>query len=202
MDTTWGFIVGNYEQDALAELMFAMSSGRSKMQASLQRGMHGEFFLLRDLAVRGTQTPSQLAKTLGVTSGRVSAMLGVLEKKGLIVRTSDPNDGRSMLISITHQGFEHVHAHGEQMRKIVYWIFSQMGERRTKELVQLVGEFMTYMSICNPNQQFPTDEQIREAFDNRQEQCEQFKQRMCSRDCPIIRTDVGEEMNAPAYDKK
>ena len=39
-----------------------------------------------------------------------------------------------------------------------------MGERRTREFVDLVSEFTTYMSICHPGQPRPTAEQVREAF--------------------------------------
>ena len=40
-----------------------------------------------------------------------------------------------------------------------------MGERRTREFVDLVSEFTTYMSICpSRDEPRPTAEQVREAF--------------------------------------
>ena len=52
----------------------------------------------------------------------------------------------------------------EEMRSAICWIFSQMGERRTREFVDLVSEFTIYMSICHPGRPRPTAEQVREAF--------------------------------------
>lgn len=55
----------------------------------------------------------------------------------------------------------------DEMRSAICWIFSQMGERRTREFVDLLSEFTTYMSICHPGQPRPTAEQVRGAFAER-----------------------------------
>ena len=50
------------------------------------------------------------------------------------------------------------------MRATTGRIFSQMGERRTREFVDLAVEFTTYMSLCMPGKSRPTPEQVRQAF--------------------------------------
>lgn len=53
-------------------------------------------------------------------------------------------------MNLTDSGREQSHRMIEEMRSAICWIFSQMGERRTREFVDLVSEFTTYMSICHP----------------------------------------------------
>lgn len=156
-----------YEQEAVDALFACMKGNRSKMQREMLRGTHGESFILHDLLHRGTLTPSQMAASMGATSGRVSTVLAALERKGLITRGVDPDDRRVVCVSLTDAGRERARADMAQMRDTVCWIFGQMGERRTREFVALTEEFMTYMSLCHPGGARPTPEEVREAFARR-----------------------------------
>ena len=60
------------------------------MQREFTRGAHGEQFVLRELSIKGTQSPSQLAAALQTSSGRISTVLSALEKKGWVTRDIDP----------------------------------------------------------------------------------------------------------------
>ncbi len=53
---------------------------------------------LRLLFLKGTATPSELARHTGLTSGAATAMLDRLEKAGLITRQPNPHDRRGTLI--------------------------------------------------------------------------------------------------------
>ena len=55
----------------------------------------------------------------------------------------------------------------DEMRSAICWIFSQMGERRTREFVDLLSEFSTYMAICHPGAPRPTPDEVRAAFAER-----------------------------------
>ena len=156
-----------YEQEAVDALFACMKGNRSKMQRQMLRGAHGESFVLHELAHRGTLTPSQIAASMGATSGRVSTVLAALEKKGLIVREVDPGDRRVVCVSLTDAGRERARADMAEMRDAMCWIFSQMGERRTREFVDLTQEFTTYMMICHPGKPRPTPEEVRAAFAER-----------------------------------
>lgn len=70
-----------FEREALSELYASVWGNRSKMQKEFARGAHGEPFILHELALRGTMTPSQLASSLKASSGRISTVLAALEKK-------------------------------------------------------------------------------------------------------------------------
>lgn len=157
----------DYKLEAVHELMFAMWASRSKATRSFERGAQGEMFVLRELEFQGSCTPSQLAQAMGATSGRISSILSGLTRKGWIVRTGDPQDRRSVVIELSDEGRRVVKQHSDKLVGDLSWVFSQMGERRTREFVGLLSEFMTYLSICGPNEPRPTAQQVEEAFERR-----------------------------------
>lgn len=116
-----------FEQEAVGELYASVWGNRSKMQREFSRGAHGEQFVLRELSLKGTQTPSQLATALQASSGRISTVLSSLEKKGWITRDIDSNDRRIIRVSLTDSGREESHRMIDEMRSAICWIFSQMG---------------------------------------------------------------------------
>lgn len=156
-----------FEQEAVETLWRDVWCHRSQMQRDLSHGA-GEVFVIRMLAHKGTMAPSQLADAMNVTTGRISAVLSALEKKGQIVRSVDPNDRRAVRVELTEAGRERGRKDMEEARSAFCWIFSQMGERRTREFVDLMREFSTYMSICKPGEPRPTPEEVRKAFEDRQ----------------------------------
>lgn len=61
---------------------------------------------LRLLFLKGTASPSELAKHTGLTSGATTAMLDRLEHAGLIERRPNPNDRRGTLIAAAESSAE------------------------------------------------------------------------------------------------
>ena len=61
---------------------------------------HGR--LMAELEPAGTR-PSQLAARLGVTKAAVGQLVDKLEKKGLVVRAPDPEDGRAVIVRPTER---------------------------------------------------------------------------------------------------
>ena len=153
-----------YEQEAFRKLMSNIWGKKSRMQEEMSKGAKGEPFIVQELSRKGPQTPTQLAAAMRATTGRVSTLLSALEKKGQITREIDPNDRRIVHVSLTEAGERRAEKQREYMREAVCWIFSQMGERRTREFVDLAVEFTTYMSLCMPGKSRPTPEQVRQAF--------------------------------------
>jgi MarR family 2-MHQ and catechol resistance regulon transcriptional repressor len=149
-----------FERESFDKLMKVVWGKKSQMQQAMSRDSKGEPFIIRELEFKGAQTPSQLATALKVTSGRMAA----LEKKGLIEREVDPNDRRIVHVNLTEQGRAKAKQQREDMRDAVCWVFSQMGERRTREFVDLTEEFATYVTICIPGQPRPTAEEVKQAF--------------------------------------
>lgn len=156
--------MSSWELEALDELMSGVRERRSVMAERVSRSVKGEPFALRELSTHGTMTPSQLAAAMKSSSGRVSALLASMEKKGYITREIDPDDRRNILVNLTDAGRAKSEERAEEMRSMMCWVFQQMGQRRTREFVDLVVEFMTYASLCAPGEPRPTQEQIDKAF--------------------------------------
>ncbi len=133
-----------FEQEAVSELYASVWGNRSTMQREFTRGAHGEQFVLRELSMKGTQTPSQLASALQASSGRISTVLSSLEKKGWVTRDIDSKDRRIIRVNLTDSGREQSHRMIEEMRSAICWIFSQMGERRTRGLPRCA----TFVILC------------------------------------------------------
>ena len=158
-------VMVDYTLEAVHEVMFAMWASRSRATRAFERGTQGEMFVLRELAFQGPRTPTQLADAMGATSGRISSILSSLNRKGWIVRTGDPADRRSVVVELSDDGRRAFKDHGDELIARLEWVFSQMGERRTRDFVGLLGEFMTYLSICGPEGEPPTAEQVRAALE-------------------------------------
>jgi DNA-binding MarR family transcriptional regulator len=58
------------------------------------------------LSLKGTSTPTELARYTGLTTGSTTAMLDRLEKAKFIRRKPNPNDRRGVLIEINEQWAE------------------------------------------------------------------------------------------------
>lgn len=72
---------------------------------------------LRLLFLKGTASPSELAKHTGLTSGATTAMLDRLENAGLIERRPNPDDRRGTLIAAVESSAEKVASWFESARK-------------------------------------------------------------------------------------
>jgi DNA-binding MarR family transcriptional regulator len=99
----------------------------------------GEFDVLAALRRAGRPyrlTPTELSKALMVTSGGMTKRLGALEGRGLIRREPDPDDGRSITVTLTREGKQLVetilpeHVANEQRL---------LGELSAKERAELAG---------------------------------------------------------------
>jgi len=99
---------GDRPRDFLNDLMRAIDREVTR-QAALAversgiRGLtaaHGR--LMAELEPAGTR-PSQLATRLGVTKAAVGQLVDKLEKKGLVVRAPDPQDGRAVIVRPTEK---------------------------------------------------------------------------------------------------
>src|ERR1700722_9451932 len=62
------------------------------------------------LELLGPSTPGTLAQCTGLTTGGVTVMLDRLEKAGYIKRSPNPNDRRSILVSVNPKKLKAIHA--------------------------------------------------------------------------------------------
>ena len=111
---------------------FGLNAANFDMLATLRRS--GEPYAL---------SPGDLMDTMMVSSGTMTNRIDQLEKAGLVARSQNPNDGRSVLISLTSKGFElidaAVTAHVETQARLV----STLSEN---ERTALDGLLRTYLA--------------------------------------------------------
>ena len=93
---------------------------------------------------QGRHTAKGIAAQLGITPGSLTAAINVLERKGYVQRTPDPEDRRRVQISLTPRGQAADAGHQRIHRRLVNGITSGLSEEETGVLLralQNVAEF-------------------------------------------------------------
>lgn len=124
----------------LAERMLSVRARLSHLPAgeAVSDACGGEFFALSLLLLREKPScPSELSRSMGVSSARVAALLKHLEQKGWIMRSADREDERRVNVSLTEAGCELINARrGEAIARVAAAL-SSLGEDDAREYVRL-----------------------------------------------------------------
>ena len=93
------------ETAAHLRLVINRAARRMRQEAGTElRASHAS--ALTSVELHGPLTPSELAEIERIKRPSATRILRGLEEEGLVVRTPDPKDGRSALISLTGEGRE------------------------------------------------------------------------------------------------
>ncbi|MBL8099783.1 MAG: MarR family transcriptional regulator [Anaerolineales bacterium] len=96
---------------------------------------------LRLLFLKGTASPSELAKHTGLTSGATTAMLDRLEQAGLIERRPNPNDRRGTLIAAAESSAEKAASWFASARNAQDKLISSYSEEELKIISDVFEKF-------------------------------------------------------------
>ena len=100
--------------------------------------MRGEMAVLRMLASEENPvTAGHISKTLCMTTSRIAAVLGSLQKKELIERICDKEDKRRVLVTLTPKGLALCKARKQRVINDMSYMLSQLGEEDAKHFVRL-----------------------------------------------------------------
>ena len=128
----------SYAANAFIAFNEIMSAGQKDMMENINRVNKGELFVLHFLSAHGDKViPSELSAALNASTGRISALLGTLEKKGHIERDIDKSNRRNILVTITDAGRNHVKAEMSKIKDCMTQVFIGMGESDTAEFIRL-----------------------------------------------------------------
>lgn len=102
--------------------------------------MCGEMAVMRLLhsGAKQKMTAGELSSRLGMTTSRVAAVLGSLEKKGLLERENDEVDRRRVLVSLTQAGDALCEKRRQHFMKKISMLLSMLGDD-APEFVHLLG---------------------------------------------------------------
>lgn len=124
---------------------------RSELFWEMQQYMRGEGILLGFLYENPQGcTPKTLAQMMNVSAARITAILGHLECKHLIVRKADVNDKRRIRVQLTLTGMKKVEAIRAQALSGSLQIFERLGAADTKELLRIVGRMLDTEEQLSP----------------------------------------------------
>lgn len=120
--------------------------GRGMEKTLAKHGLNGATFdvlaTLRRSGAPYSLSPGDLLATMMITSGTMTNRVDQLEKAGLVRRTSNPEDRRSVLISLTDTGFslvdEAVTDHVATQTRLV----SGISEKERADLNRLLSKFL------------------------------------------------------------
>ena len=102
--------------------------------------MCGEMAVMRLLhsGAKQKMTAGELSSRLGMTTSRGAAVLGSLEKKGLLERENDEVDRRRVLVSLTQAGDAFCEKRRQHFMKKISMLLSMLGDD-APEFVRLLG---------------------------------------------------------------
>ena len=123
-----------FEEELFHELATNTWDKRSRMQQEMVKGAKGEPFAVQEPLV-GKAADAIAARLFNeTTTGRVSTLLSALEKKWPDHTRIRPRRSPCGAREPHRSGQGTRRTAARSMREAICWIFSQMGERRAREL--------------------------------------------------------------------
>jgi DNA-binding MarR family transcriptional regulator len=135
--TTWLTVSKMYNEEAL-KFDSTMATGLTLLSIDQEKG-----------------TPSTaLGPIMGMEATSLSRILKTMEKRGLIERRANPDDGRSVLIHLTDFGREKRRYSKEKVLTFNEAIKNNVSEEKLKnfyEVAELINEMVSNKKIYNKN---------------------------------------------------
>ena len=111
----------------------SLSAGEAMIKMS-----EGEYCVLAFLfSNERSAHPSQLSRSMSVSTARIAAILNKLEKKGLILRSCDPTDERKVFATLTDKGYFEFSDFLENTLLLLENILEKLGPDDAREYVRI-----------------------------------------------------------------
>ena len=134
-----------FAEEAERELMQMMLKNRHGAFSKIEKSSKGASIVIKVLDRLGEPTnPKYLADTSNLSTARIAAVLNNLEKRGLVIRTREPDDRRRINVSLTEAGKKAAKSEKQEMRAKIIQVFELMGEEDTKKYLELTAKFVGY----------------------------------------------------------
>ncbi len=131
------------DYEGLAKSFCRLSFLRGTRAQTIERpisvsGENGVMLYIFYMAGDGKKVvPGDLVKELGVSFGRITNILKVLEKKGYIHKHQDSIDRRRVYVSLTDEGKDYISRKYQEALDYFVRLFEQLGEEDAKEYYRI-----------------------------------------------------------------
>ena len=135
----------NYQEKAEAMLNYVPALRSQETVRPLSNVTEGEFAVLIYLAnEHDGATAGQITTAIRVGCSRTTAILQSLERKGLLHREADPDDGRRVLVYLTEEGKKLEEASRQAAIGDFSGMLEYLGEEDSEHLLQILDKLMAY----------------------------------------------------------
>lgn len=103
----------------------------------------GELYVLNYLDKHdGTAYPKDVSREMRVSTARIAAILGQMERKGWITRISDAEDTRQVIVTLTQSGRDYLVSKEQEIIASVVSMLKDIGENDARELLRIQRKMM------------------------------------------------------------
>ena len=152
--------------EALAqEMMSALDQTiKSPPQEEISAAMRGEMAVLRLLGREAKPLPAgEISRALSMTTSRIAAVLGSLEKKGMILRQADEADKRRVLVTPTGKGDAFCQKRRQEVMNHMIEMLQYLGEEDAAHFVRIMKRTHAFMQARPPFEQQHREEESADA---------------------------------------
>lgn len=132
------------------EMMEAMDRCKKgpphKEISATMRGEMAVLYLLENESI--SMTAGEISRTLEMTTSRIAAVLGSLEKKEMILRQTDPTDKRRVLVTLTQQGSSFYRRRRQEVLEQMTEMLCFLGEEDAEHFVRIMKRLKIFNPTC------------------------------------------------------
>jgi MarR family transcriptional regulator, organic hydroperoxide resistance regulator len=102
------------------------------------------------LELMGPSTPSELARSTGLTTGGVTVMLDRLEKGGYVKRAPNPRDRRSVLVRLNPAKLKKIQAFYRETNQRMAALLDETPEPELRSMVEMFSKMNAFRANAFP----------------------------------------------------
>lgn len=118
-------------------------------QREISKLMRGELFVLNYLKYHnGSVHPKELSEKMAVSTARIARLLNHLEDQKLIVRLTDGNDSRQIIVQLTELGEAEIEHARNKVLECTVRMLESLGAEDANEYIRIQEKiYQTYLSM-------------------------------------------------------
>lgn len=136
----FGGMIMKKDYKSTEERIFAGFRRFNKILRREEFGHHGKARILNVLEANGPMNQRALQDEVEITSSSASELLKKMEDHGLITRTQDPENSRSLIVEITEAGKERAAAFDAEKKEKTKKLFAALTEEEKVQFAEMLDK--------------------------------------------------------------